>query len=127
MYLPALLSQPRTGSNLKRFSRETGAGLALAVLTSVMLRALNSGSDISAFGMFRLLTLGLAVVALYLVFRVKSESTDQTQDKSASTKMGRVHAYTLGLMSAIIVLYFAFTAPNVVTRSADVSWLSGFD
>jgi endonuclease/exonuclease/phosphatase family metal-dependent hydrolase len=126
MYVPALLSQPRAGSNLKRFSREMGAGLALAVLASGMLRALNSGSDLSAFGMFRLLTLGLAAVALYLIFSVKAEATDQTQEEPASTKMGRVHAYTIGLMSAIIVLYFAFTAPNVVARWAGVSWISVF-
>ena len=126
MYVPALLSQPRAGSNLKRFSRELGAGLALAVLTSIMLRALNSGSDLSAFGMFRLLTLGLAGLALYLLFSMKADATDQTQAEPASTKMGRVHAYTFGLVSVIIVLYFAFTAPNVVARWAGVSWLSVF-
>jgi endonuclease/exonuclease/phosphatase family metal-dependent hydrolase len=126
MYFPTLLAQSRISDEHRRFAREAGFGLTLAIFASIMFRALHSGSDISAFGMFRSLTLGLAVVALYLVFRLKADMTARTQDEPASTKMGRVHAYTFGLASGIIVLNFAFTAPNVIARWAGVSKLSVF-
>jgi len=124
MYFPCLLVRPRNPDERRRFTQEVGFGLTLAIIASIMFRSLHSGSDISAFGMFRLLTLGLAVAALYLIFRVKADRTTQTQEEPASAKMGRVHAYTLGLASVIIVLYFAFISPNVIARWADVSKLS---
>ena len=126
MYFPSLLAQTRNPDERKRFAREAGFGLTLAIFTSMMFRSLHSGSDISAFGMFRSLTLGLAVAALYLIFRANADMTVHTQEKPASAKMGRVHAYTFGLVSAVIVLYFAFIAPNVIARWAGVSKLSVF-
>lgn len=126
MYFPSLLAQSRNPDERRQFSRGAGFGLTLAIFLSIIFRSLHSGSDISAFGMFRSITLGLAVTALYLIFFTKTDTTIQTQDKPASTSMGRVHAYTLGLASAIIVLYFAFTAPNVIARWAGVSKLSVF-
>ena len=126
MYFPSLLAQSRNSGERKRFAREMGFGLTLAIFTSMMLRALHSGSDISAFGMFHAISLGLAVIALYLLFRAKVGGTVQTQEEPVSVKMGRVHAYTLGLTSVVVVLYFAFTAPNVIARWAGVSKLSVF-
>jgi len=126
MYIPVLLAQPRNQDERKQFTQEAGLGLTLALFASMMFRTLHSGSDISAFGMFRGVTLILAGIALYLIFRAKFDTTVQTQDEPASTKMSRVHAYTLGLASVIIVLYFAFTAPNVIARWAGVSKLSVF-
>jgi endonuclease/exonuclease/phosphatase family metal-dependent hydrolase len=126
MYFPSLLTQPRIPDDRKKFAQEAGFGLTLAIFASILFRALHSGSDISAFGMFRSITLGLAVIALYLIFFSKADTTIQTQEKVASTSMGRVHAYTLGLVSVVIVLFFAFTAPNVIARWAGVSKLSVF-
>jgi endonuclease/exonuclease/phosphatase family metal-dependent hydrolase len=127
MYIPILLAQPRNPEAQRRFAHEAGLGLSLAVFTSILFRALLSGSDISSNETFRTLTLGLAVIALYLLFRGKPADTAvQTQDKPASTSMGRVHAYTLGLASVVTMLFFAFTAPNVIARWAGVSKLSVF-
>ncbi len=126
MYFPALLAQSRVPDERRRFAQEAGFGLTLAIFTSILFRALHSGSDISAFGMFRSVTLAFAVIALILVFRVKADTTPHTQDEPASARMGRVHAYTLGLVSVIITLYFAFTAPNVIARWAGVPKLPVF-
>jgi len=126
MYIPALLAQPRNQDERKQFTQEAGLGLTLALFASMMFRALHSGSDISTFGMFRGVTWILAGIALYLIFRAKFYTTVHTQDEPAATKMIRVHVYTLGLASVIIVLYFAFTAPNVIARWAGVPKLSVF-
>lgn len=127
MYVPILLAQPRNPESQRRLTHEAGLGLSLAVFASVLFRALLSGSDISSYGTFRTLTLGLAAIALYLLSRGRpADAAAQTQDKPASTSMGRIHAYTLGLASIVIMLYFAFTAPNVIARWAGVSKLSVF-
>jgi len=124
MYFPSLLAQSNNPDERRYFAREAGFGLTLAIFASMMFRALHSGSDISAFGMFHSITLGLSIIALYLIFRTKGDATIQTQDIPASTSMSRIHAYTLGLTSTVIVLYFAFTAPNVVARWVGVPKLS---
>jgi len=127
MFVPSLLVQTRSLEARKRFSCQTGYGLTLAVITSVLMRSLLSGSDLSSYGIFRLLTWGLVAVALYLIFRAKTvDSAPQANTESAPAKMGRVHAFTLGLASVVIILYFAFIAPNVVARWADVSRFSVF-
>ena len=126
MYIPSILAQSRNSDERRHFAREAGFGLTLAIFASMMFRALHSGSDISAFGMFHSITLGLTVIALYLIFRTKADATIQTQDKPVSTSMSRIHAYTLGLASTVIVLYFAFTAPNVLARWVGVPKLSVF-
>lgn len=127
IYIPCLLAQPRNPEAQRRFARQAGMGLSLAVFTSILFRALLSGSDISAYGMFRAVTLGLAGIALYLVLRGRPAVTAvQSQDKPASPSMRRVHAYVLGLASIVVMLYFAFIAPNVIARWGAVSRLSVF-
>ncbi len=127
MFVPSLLAQPRSPGARERFARQAGYGLTLAVIASVLLRSLLSGSDISAYGIFRLLTWGLVSIALFLIFRaLPVDKVQQNNNESAPAKMGRVHASTLGLASVIITLYFAFTAPNVIARWAGVSKLSVF-
>lgn len=127
MYVPSLLAQPRSFDAHKWLVHKVGYGLTLAVIASILMRSLLSGSDLSAYGVFRVLTWGLAAIALYLIFLTKSvEGAYQTHDEPAQAKMGRVHAYTLGLASVVITLYFSFIAPNVIARWAGVSWLSVF-
>ena len=47
---PGLLSQPRSAFDRRRLAQLAGAALALALITSILMRALHSGSDLSAFG-----------------------------------------------------------------------------
>jgi endonuclease/exonuclease/phosphatase family metal-dependent hydrolase len=127
LYVPSLLAQPRTSNARKRLARAVGYGLTLAVIASVLMRSLLSGSDITAYGMFRVLTWGLAAIALYLILRTKPiDKALLAHDDPAPIKMGRVYAYVLGLASVVITLYFSFTAPNVIARWAGVSWFPVF-
>lgn len=127
MYVPSLLAQPRTFDARKWLTHKVGYCLTLAVIASILMRSLLSGSDLSAYGVYRVLTWGLAAIALYLIFHAKLvEEAHQTHDDPTPVKMGRVHAYTLGLASVVIILYFSFIAPNVIARWAGVSWFSVF-
>ena len=122
MVFPAVLSQPRSPEPRSRFVRQIGVGLTLALLVAILTRALHSGSDLFAYGMFKLVTWGLMAVALVLLWRQQS-----SQEKTASNgtpRRGRVIAYALGIASILVTLYFALTAPNVVARWAGVSHFS---
>jgi endonuclease/exonuclease/phosphatase family metal-dependent hydrolase len=129
MYVPSLLARPRSSEAQKRLAREAGYGLTLAVFASILSRALLSGSDLTAHGMFRLLTWGLAAAALYLLFRTQPAGAippNLTQDRPVPAKNYRVYAYALGIVSVIILLYFAFTAPNIIARWGDIPKISVF-
>ncbi len=127
MYVPSWLAMPRTSNTRKWLVRQVGHGLTLAVIASVLLRSLLSGSDLSSYGMFRVLSWVLAVIALYFIFRAKpKDNSHMGNDKPAPGKIGRVYAYTLGLASVVLTLYFSITSPNVIARWAGVSWLSVF-
>jgi endonuclease/exonuclease/phosphatase family metal-dependent hydrolase len=124
MVFPAILSRPRSPESRQRFIRQVGVGLTLALFVAILTRALHSGSDLFAYGMFKLVTWGLAVVALILLWR-----QPVTQDQTASNgtpRKGRVIAYALGVASILVTLYFALTAPNVVARWAGVPQFSAY-
>lgn len=122
MAFPATLSQIRLAASQRRFAQLIGYALPLALLTAVVSRALCSGSDIFAFGMFKLLTWGLTLIALVLLWHHKSFVKENA--RSRKPHIGRVIAYAFGITSILITLYFALTAPNVVARWAGVSHFS---
>jgi endonuclease/exonuclease/phosphatase family metal-dependent hydrolase len=122
MAFPAILSQPRPSQSKHQFARQVGFALPLALFASILARALHSGSDLLADGMFKLVTWGLTLIALVLLWR--HISIDVENAKPKKTHKGRVIAYALGITSILIILYFAFTAPNVIARWAGVSHLT---
>jgi len=127
MYVPSWLAIPRTSNARKWLVRQVGFGLTLAVIASVLLRSLLSGSDLSSYGIFRVLSWLLAVIALYFILRAKSMGkAHMVHDKPAPGNIGRVYAYTLGLASVALTLYFSINSPNVIARWAGVSWFSVF-
>jgi endonuclease/exonuclease/phosphatase family metal-dependent hydrolase len=122
MVFPAILSHPRSPESRFRFVRQIGMGLILALFVAILTRALHSGSDLFAFGMFKLIAWGLTVVALVLLWRHPFAQEQVAQN--GTPRKGRVIAYVLGVASILVTFYFALTAPNVVARWAGVSHLS---
>ncbi|MFQ5575692.1 MAG: endonuclease/exonuclease/phosphatase family protein [Anaerolineae bacterium] len=106
LLFPALLKR-RAANGL-----HTGLGLALGLLLSALLRALNSGTDISSVGPFRLIGWGLAIMAGVWLIRRAGEAP--LPDRPA--RFWRVAALCLGLSGALVLGYFAFSAPNVIAR-----------
>ncbi len=106
-------------------STKMGAGLLLAVVLSILLRALNSGGDLSTSGGYQAIAWVLGAVALVLlVLRVDGVSHVQDfgqEDHPAST--GRVTVLALGLAACLTLLYFSFTSPNVIARWTGVSYM----
>jgi endonuclease/exonuclease/phosphatase family metal-dependent hydrolase len=121
IFLPALLSSRRRESG----NSDLGFGLILGVSLSILLRALGSGTDLSAVGMFRIFSWGLALLGgMCLLFALKQGD----RPASPSSPLGAASAWkimgmALGVAAAIVLLYFAFTSPTVIARWTGGSYL----
>ncbi len=102
-----------------------GAGLALGVGLSVLLRAMHSGNDISEFGAYRLIAWGLALIGTALLPAVLRQ-TDVPELKAPPVarrgSFARVAALSVGLVSVFVLLYFAFSAPGVIARWSGIEY-----
>jgi len=118
VFMPGLFA----GHEHKR-GESLGIGLMLGLAASIALRAVNSGVDISTHGGLQAIGWLLAVVAGYLLWRLRKPSAEaNAPPKAAST--GRVVGLSLGLACALLLLYFAFASPNVIARWTGADYLS---
>lgn len=95
-----------------------GAGLTLGVALSILFRALHSGSDLSTWGWYQAIGWLLTAMAAFFFYRrfgvVRPVAeTEQGERPRSSVK---VIGLSLGWAAVLVLLYFAFTAPNVVAR-----------
>ena len=123
LLLPALLQQLE--GDRDRASAHLGAGLVLGVVLSTLLRALNSGSDISTYAGYQVIAWVLAVVAGAVLLRwLRSSPPEVGQDAPAPpARLGKVTGLSLGLAAALVLLYFAFTSPGVLARWTGANYL----
>ena len=97
----------------------TGIGLTIALVLAIFLRVIYSGVDSSTDG--GLVWLGWilaflgALLMLWLLLVNEPITTNKTNN-SIKIGFGKVSAFVLGLMGVLIMLYFAFIAPNVIAR-----------
>lgn len=116
----ALYGQKKEGAAAQRLA----AGLALAALLSILLRASYSGNDISGYGMFRALNLALALPALVLL-PGWARAMAAPAAAAAVPQRGsgwRAAGLCLGISSAWVLLYFAFANPAVIARWSNGSY-----
>jgi endonuclease/exonuclease/phosphatase family metal-dependent hydrolase len=126
VFLPAYLgSHPdETGA------RFMGIGLAFGVSLSILLRTLGSGVDLSSMGRFQVVGWGLASLAAVLLLRILPLPAETNPPALPSDKPGagrarpaKVIGLSLGIATAIVLLYFAFTCPAVIARWTGDSYL----
>lgn len=111
-------SHRREKSNLASFS----AGLIPAVALSQPLRTWNAGFDISTHGWSQAIGWVLAAVAGFLVIRELRGPLD-VEERGSPVRFGKLAAAALGLNCGLVLLYFAFTAPNVIPRWTGANYL----
>mgnify|MGYP000675223595 CR=1 FL=1 len=118
LFLPAFLAclrREQEGQESFRLS----LGVSLAVLLAIILRVLNSGSDLSLSGDFRMIGWVLALLAgVFLVVRLEPANLSNTtavRQGDQSGKNNRLLAFSLGIIGIFTLLYFAFISPNVIT------------
>ncbi len=123
LYLPAVLALPRDKQQQGDFSRQLGMGFSLAIFAHMLLRALHSGSDLSAYGGYRMIAWFLAIAAQDMLWR--SPHSEQTGSAvTVSANKFKVLAHSLGLFGVLALVYFAISAPNIVARWAATSNLA---
>ncbi|MCD6285720.1 MAG: endonuclease/exonuclease/phosphatase family protein [Anaerolineae bacterium] len=116
VWLPSLLW--RCGhEDAQQPQRQLSFGLMIAVLLLILFRVLGGGLDLSTHGPYQLLGWLLAALAAFFVRRQARDqgSGDGSTERAAAT-FGQLALLALGMTSALILLYFAFTSPNVVAR-----------
>lgn len=124
MFLPALLTY--LGCNRRvSHSPTLGAGLAAGTALFIAVRAWNSGVSPSghwlALAVNWLLALG---GGFWLNRELVSVSAGAVEVRGTrwSAPFGRTAGLSLGIMSALILLYFAFASPHVLTRWTGYSY-----
>jgi endonuclease/exonuclease/phosphatase family metal-dependent hydrolase len=112
-----------------------GLGLAVALLLAILLRALNSGSDLSFSGWYRVIGWALAIVAGVLLFRSEKPDKARVPDRNPwnakdthlaagyhPPHLWRTAGLCLGLIAVFVLCYFAFASPNVIARWTGVDY-----
>jgi endonuclease/exonuclease/phosphatase family metal-dependent hydrolase len=101
-----------------------GIGLVTAVTLSILFRVLNSGLDITTTGWFQIIGWILAGVAFALML---GEFPTLNRNKENSIRglhasFGKITVMILGIIACLILLYFAFTSPNVIARWTEFNY-----
>ncbi|MEJ2511500.1 MAG: hypothetical protein P8Y72_07855, partial [Anaerolineales bacterium] len=115
LFIPSYLAAESKSQIINKFIKEIGAGLTLALFTLILLRALNSGSDLSAQGMFRIISWIISITGLILVW-ISRPSTKDEISRDENKNRFQTYLFTLGISSILVLLYFSFTAPNIISR-----------
>jgi endonuclease/exonuclease/phosphatase family metal-dependent hydrolase len=112
-----------------------GLGLSIALLLSIFLKALNSGSDLSTTGWYQVIGWLLAIAAALLLFRLlhpeaalaagpppeNAVGPGATPERDRSSSW-RIAGLCLGLVAVLVICYFAFASPNVIARWTGVDY-----
>ena len=116
IFLPAFLAgQARESAGLRGLT--VGLGTMFAMALSMLFRAVNSSVDLSIAGAGQIIAWVLAIVAGWLMMVPPSTIVlARTEESTRHVSKGRVSAYSVGLLSSLVLLYFAFTAPQVIAR-----------
>lgn len=126
IYLPAYYSKLKESGNEQK-PINLGIALAFAVLMSITFKALLSSVDISTYGWFQIIGWLLAIIALTMIFgRFKTpQVTSQSQPTSQDANIPkRIFPSVFGIVSIIILIYFAFSSPAVLSRWTEGEYVS---
>ncbi len=120
VFIPLLLDR-LSGRKGEEVAVEMGAGLSITLSLSILLRALAAGSDYSLTHpwMSWVISAGLILTALLLN---REETGSQPLPEPARGGFGRLLLLSIGLLSALMVLYYAFVSPTVLARWSEIDY-----
>ncbi len=122
--LPSLIWLQSRG-NIKKMVLNQGVSLVLAVSMAVMVRVVNSSLDFTTDGSLRWVGFLVALALCGLILWQRGEFLPADSRSITGPKAGtsRVTALALGIIAALLMLYFAFTAPNLIERWTGENYL----
>ena len=111
LLLPAFLFEPASINKLQ-VHKDLAAGLTLGLLAAILLRTFGSGIDISTTGWTQVLGWLLAIVAMLNLPTIDHE----LPNLASRPPTRKILLLSVGVMASLTMLYFAFSAPNVIAR-----------
>ena len=90
-------------------------GVMLGVILSGLLRVLGSGVDVSTMGLGQGIGAILAFMGLSLWFTT-DRKREEWAEKKSEPGFKKILALSLGLMTVLVLMYYAFAAPYVMAR-----------
>ena len=99
-----------------------GTGLTVGLSLSILFRVLGSGLDLSTHSWFQLIGWVLAVAAGVLLLDLLRSEVAATDTGRKRSTLWRTTGISVGLISVLVLLYFAFTSPNVIARWTGASY-----
>jgi len=100
---------------------EMGIGLVLALVLSLLFRTLGSGTDITTVGWWQVIGWVLAILAgaasvhLAIVEEIKPDVPEPLFMPSVTKRRFRLIGLSIGLMSVLFLLAYAFTSPQLLS------------
>ncbi|MHA2334856.1 MAG: endonuclease/exonuclease/phosphatase family protein, partial [Candidatus Hodarchaeales archaeon] len=133
VFLPTFLVQKSNGdADAEQSAITIVLGLMIALILSIFFRTIGSTIDISTHGIYQVIGWFLAVITTFLMIglfvtekeKKISEKPDDAILSSSPDSNKVVHPIsawkltrlTLGVISIIIIVYFAFISPTVISR-----------
>ncbi|MFQ5604983.1 MAG: endonuclease/exonuclease/phosphatase family protein [bacterium] len=122
IFFPSLLrNQPKSSAETR--AQIAGAGLILASGMSILFRSAGSGLDYSTFHWHQIIGWLLAITAAILLFAEMStrrgcdvQASEKNGQQTAGASLKKVLPLCLGIISVFSLFYFAYAAPNVMSR-----------
>jgi len=130
LFLPLYLQKLSVG-NKEKYGIECGLGLAIAVLFSIFFRVLGSSVDISTFSWFQSIGWILAFIEAILIYNTlnreefkESSISDTSKEYVKPVSTLKILGLSIGIIGIIVLIYFAFSSPAVISRWAEGNYFS---
>ena len=127
IFFPVFL-QKKNPSNHEKNSLKIGLGLSIALAASILFRTLGITVDISTYSVFQWIGWILALIAAVMILALlKIERNVNTRKINSDVKFGsplKILGLTFGLMSILMLIYFAFSSPTVISRWTEGNYLA---
>jgi len=126
IFFPVFL-QKKDSNNEEKDGLKLGFGLALALAASILFRTLGITVDLSTYSIFQWIGWILALFAAVMILALlKIERNEKIEKKNSIEKPGslwKILGLSFGLMSILMLNYFAFTSPTVISRWTEGNYL----
>ncbi len=97
-----------------------GLGLVIGLTLSILLRTLGSTVDISTFSWFQPIGWILAIIAAFMIIGMfvsdQEVKLGDSTDLEHTTNPWKTIGLAFGLISILILIYFSFSSPTVISR-----------
>ena len=127
IFFPVFLQKKNPGNHEKN-SLKFGLGLSIALMASILFRTLGITVDISTYSVFQWIGWILALIAAVMILGLLKNDRNVNIGKiNSDVKLGsplKILGLTFGLMSILMLIYFAFSSPTVISRWTEGNYLA---